>query len=381
VETLVLEKHADFLRDFRGDTVHPSTLQIMDELGLLDAFLERPHQEVRQLRGQFGKVTLQIADLERLAIKSRFIALMPQWDFLNFLAAEARACPAFQLRMEAEATALLHAPDGRVAGVRGSGKDGPFEVDADCTIACDGRHSTLRAEAALPSEDVGAPIDVLWFRVRRDPATDDTMLARIGRECFMVTIDRGDYWQCAFVIPKGGAETLRERGLEPFLRRVAEVVPALAPYLANDVKSWDDVQLLTVAVDRLLAWSRPGLLCIGDAAHAMSPIGGVGINLAIQDAVATANLLAEPLRSGQPVDDLLDAVRRRRLWPAKATQAVQVTMQDNVLVPVISGSNTELRVPLPMRLLTVFPPLQRLLARGLGMGLRPEHVETPRVAG
>ncbi len=379
VRTTVLEKHRDFLRDFRGDTVHPSTLRVMDELGLLDRFLALPHRRLQVLRGAFGSEEIQLADFRGLPARYDFIALMPQWDFLNFLASEARAFPTFDLRMQSEATELHHAPDGRVAGVRGTSDAGPFEIHADCTIACDGRRSAMRAAASLASEDVGAPIDVLWFRVTRDAGSDDSLLARIGRACFMVTIDRGDYWQCAFVIPKGGADVLRQRGIEPFLRQVAEVVPALAPYLANDVKSWDDVQLLTVAVDRLLEWSRPGLLCIGDAAHAMSPIGGVGINLAIQDAVATANLLAEPLREGRPVDDLLDDVRRRRLWPVKATQAVQVTMQDNVLVPVISGSNADLHVPLPMRLMTMFPPLQRLLARAIGMGLRPEHVRSPHV--
>ena len=373
VRTVVLEKHADFLRDFRGDTVHPSTLRILDELGLLDAFLRRPHQRLRALEASFGGRRIRLADFGGLPERHAFVAMMPQWEFLDFLAGAARAHPAFELRMQAEATGLLVSGD-HVAGVRGRDPRGAFELGAACTVGCDGRHSTVRAAAGLAVEDVGAPIDVLWFRVSRDPANADSSLARIVAGRFLVTIDRGDYWQCAFVIPKGGAERLREGGLESFRAQVAEAAPLLAAHVA-DVRSWDDVKLLTVAIDRLTRWSKPGLLCIGDAAHAMSPVGGVGINLAIQDAVATANLLAAGLLRGGVDEADLDAVRRRRLWPTKATQALQVEIQNNVLVPVVSGG--ELEMPLPLRVVAAVPMLQRVLARVIGMGVRPEHVRSP----
>ncbi|MEO8309941.1 MAG: FAD-dependent oxidoreductase [Caldimonas sp.] len=378
VRTVVLEKHADFLRDFRGDTVHPSTLRIMDELGLLDEFLQRPHQKLEVIGGWFGDQHVQLGDFRGLPKRYAFIAMMPQWEFLDFLADEARKLPAFTLRTRANVTGLID-EGGHVAGVRGSSPEGDFEIRADCTVGCDGRHSTVRDAARLPVEDVGAPIDVLWFRVRRDPAEVDSSLARIAPGHFVVTIDRGAYWQCAFVIAKGGADALRRRPIEEFRAQVVHAGPVLAAHIGEDVRSWDDVKLLTVAVDRLTQWSKPGLLCIGDAAHAMSPIGGVGINLAIQDAVAAANLLAVKLRVGTVSPDDLDAVRERRLWPAKATQAAQVGMQNNVLVPVLGGGDAALEMPLPMRIVTRVPALQRLMARLLGMGVRPEHVHSPAV--
>ena len=376
VRTQVLEKHGDFLRDFRGDTVHPSTLRIMDELGLLDAFLQRPHQRLKAVAGVFGSERVQLGDFSGLPGRYAFIAMMPQWDFLDFLAAEAKKLPAFSLRMRAEVTGLVTAPDGRIAGVRGNSPEGTFEIRADCTIGCDGRSSTVRAAAGLAVEDLGAPIDVLWFRVGRDPSSEDSALARVAPGHFVVTIDRGDYWQCAFVIAKGGADALRQRPIEEFRAQVVKAGPVLAAHIDEDVRSWDDVKLLTVAVDRLTQWSKPGLLCIGDAAHAMSPVGGVGINLAIQDAVAAANLLASKLRAGVLDESDLDEVRARRLWPTKATQAAQVGIQNNVLVPVLGGADAELEVPLPMRVVTAMPMLQRLLARLLGMGVRPEHVRS-----
>ena len=378
VRTVVLEKHADFLRDFRGDTVHPSTLRIMDELGLLDAFLQRPHQRLRAVRGVFGSEAVQLGDFSGLPERYAFIAMMPQWEFLDFLVGEAKKLPAFEIRMQANVTGLVTEGDGRIAGVRGSAPEGGFEIRADCTVGCDGRSSTVRAAAGLAVEDLGAPIDVLWFRVGRDPSGEDSALARVAPGHFVVTIDRGDYWQCAFVIPKGGAEELQRRPIEAFREQVVATAPLLRPHI-GDVGSWRDVKLLTVAVDRLLDWSKPGLLCIGDAAHAMSPVGGVGINLAIQDAVAAANLLAAKLRSGEKLsEDDLDQVRRRRLWPTKATQAMQVAIQSNVLVRVMASRAGEpLEVPLPMRVLTAVPALQRLFARLLGMGVRPEHVRSP----
>lgn len=375
VRVVVLEKHADFLRDFRGDTVHPSTLRVMQELGLLDAFMQRPHQKLREIGGWFGRESVRLGDFGGLPEPYAFIAMMPQWEFLDFLSDEAKKLPAFALRMQANVSELV-LDGGRVVGVRGSEPGGTFEIRADLVVGCDGRHSTVRAAAGLAVEDVAAPIDVLWFRISRDPSETDQSLARIGPGHIVVTIDRGDYWQCAFVIPKGGADALRAQAIGVLRDQVVKAAQPLASRIA-DLRSWDDVKLLTVTVDRLTEWSRPGLLCIGDAAHAMSPVGGVGINLAIQDAVATANLLAEKLRDGTLEDDDLDAVRERRLWPTKATQALQIGIQDNVLAPVLSGANAELEVPLPMRLLSSMRPLRRLFARLLGMGVRPEHVRSP----
>ena len=376
VETVVLEKHADFLRDFRGDTVHPSTLRIMDELGLLDAFLQLPHQKLRRLSGLFGDVPVRIADFGGLPERYAFIAFMPQWDFLDFIGDVGRPLPNLRVRMQSKVESLID-DGGRVAGVRGSDQSGPFEVRAPLTVACDGRHSLLREAAGLPLEDIGAPIDVMWFRITRDAAVFDDTLARVTAGRFVVTLDRGDYWQCAFVIAKGGADVLRSRGIEAFRTEVAAAAPVLAAHV-HDIASWDDVKLLAVSVNRLTRWSKPGLLCIGDAAHAMSPVGGVGINLAIQDAVATANLLALKLRAGTVEDDDLDAVRRRRLFPTRVTQALQVQIQSNVLAPVVvTGENAALEVPLPLRVVNALPPLQRLFARVLGLGVRPEHVETP----
>jgi len=376
VETVVLEKHADFLRDFRGDTVHPSTLRIMDELGLLDAFLRLPHQKLRRLSGLFGDVPVRIADFGGLPERYAFIAFMPQWDFLDFIGDVGRPLSNLSVRMQSKVESLIDEA-GRVAGVRGSDETGPFEVRAPLTVACDGRHSLLREAAGLPLEDIGAPIDVMWFRITRDPAVFDDTLARVTPGRFVVTLDRGDYWQCAFVIAKGGADVLRSRGIDAFRAEVAAAAPVLAAHV-GDIGSWDDVKLLAVSVNRLTRWSKPGLLCIGDAAHAMSPVGGVGINLAIQDAVATANLLAAKLCDGTLADDDLDAVRRRRLWPTRVTQALQVQIQSNVLAPVVvTGENAALEVPLPLRVMNALPPLQRLFARVLGLGVRPEHVESP----
>jgi 2-polyprenyl-6-methoxyphenol hydroxylase-like FAD-dependent oxidoreductase len=375
VETVVLEKHADFLRDFRGDTVHPSTLRVMDELGLLDEFLKLPHRKLRRLTGLFGDRRVRMADFSGLPERYAFIAFMPQWDFLDFIADAGRPLPGLSVRMQATVESLVE-EGGRVVGVRGCDDDGAFEIRAPLTVGCDGRHSTVREAAGLPLEDVGAPIDVMWFRVTRDPGVFDDTLARVTPGRLVVTLDRGDYWQCAFVIAKGGADALRARGIEAFRADVAKAAPVLAGHVC-DIASWDDVKLLSVSVDRLTRWSKPGLLCIGDAAHAMSPVGGVGINLAIQDAVAAANLLAAKLRDGTLEDDDLDAVRQRRLFPTRATQALQVQIQRNVLAPVVTGENADLDIPLPLRLVSALPALQRLFARVLGLGFRSEHVESP----
>ena len=377
VPTVVLEKHADFLRDFRGDTVHPSTLRILDELGLLDRCLQRPHQRLQRLGGCFGSHPIHLADFSGLPSRHNFIALMPQWDFLDFLATEARKLPAFTLVMQAEVTGLIEA-EGRVAGVRGNTPAGGFELRADCTVGCDGRGSTVRQSAQLQGEDLAAPIDVLWFRVGRNPAEADDLLFRAASGHMVVTIDRGDYWQCAFVVPKGGASALKQGSIETLRSQVTEAAPPLAPQLAAALRSWDDVKLLTVKIDRLKHWSRPGLLCIGDAAHAMSPVGGVGINLAVQDAVATANALAAKLLAGCVSAGDLTSVQRRRDWPTRITQRLQIQMQDHVLVPVIHHSSPDLKVPWPLAVVSTLPPLQRLVARVIGLGFRPERVTSPR---
>jgi len=374
VAVLVLEKHADFLRDFRGDTIHPSTLEIIHELGLLEDFLKRPHQEVRTLGAQIGDVFLRIADFSHLPTHCRFIALMPQWDFLNFIAGQAKRCPAFQLRMEADVTALIE-EGGRVAGVRAQTPEGELTVRADLVVGADARNSTVRAKADLQPFDLGAPMDVLWMRLSRRPTDPEQTLGRIDAGRILVRLNRGDYWQCAFVIPKGGFERVHQAGLASF----REEIVRLAPYLrdrVDELGDWSDIKLLTVAVDRLRNWHRPGLLCIGDAAHAMSPIGGVGINLAIQDSVAAANILAPPFLRGEISDDDLRAVQRRREFPTRAMQAVQVFMQNRVIGRVLE-SKEKLSPPLPVRLLGRWPLLQRLSARLIGLGFRPEHVRIP----
>jgi 2-polyprenyl-6-methoxyphenol hydroxylase-like FAD-dependent oxidoreductase len=371
VEVTVLEKHADFLRDFRGDTIHPSTLQVMDELGLLAEFLKRPHQEVRELTAQIGEDRVTLADFSHLPTRCRFIAFMPQWDFLDFLADQAKLYPNFDLRMQAEITDLLE-KDGTVAGVKAKVPEGTLEVQADLVVGADGRHSAVRDLAGLDVEDLGAPMDVLWMRLSKKPDDGTAVLGRIQAGRFFVMLDRGDYWQCAFVIPKGGFNELRRRGLPAFRNAIVELNPALADRV-NEIASWDDVKLLTVRVDRLRHWYKPGVLCIGDAAHAMSPVGGVGINLAIQDAVAAANILAAALRQGRAPVELLAKVQKRREWPTRLMQMVQVAIQTRIIRPVLT-LQTQPRPPLVARLLDRFPYLRRLPARLVGMGFRPEHV-------
>jgi 2-polyprenyl-6-methoxyphenol hydroxylase-like FAD-dependent oxidoreductase len=376
VDVLVLEKHADFLRDFRGDTIHPSTLELMHELGLLADFLKRPHQEAERLTGFVGDAEVVVADFSSLPTHCRFIAFMPQWDFLNFLAERGRHYPTFRVRMRAEVTGLIEEGD-RVVGVRATTPEGPLEVRAGLTVGADGRHSTVRAQAGLAVLDLGAPMDVLWLRFPRRPGDPRQPLGRFNRGKIFILLDRGDYWQCGYVIPKGGLDEIRSRGLPAFHADLAQA----APFLGDRVEAldnWDDVKLLTVVVDRLRRWYRPGLLCIGDAAHAMSPIGGVGINLAIQDAVAAANLLATPLRQGHvPTADLRQVQRRREL-PTRLTQWLQVQIQDRVIRRVLA-SRRQLALPWPLRLLRRWPRLRRIPARLIGIGFRPEHVHTPDV--
>jgi 2-polyprenyl-6-methoxyphenol hydroxylase-like FAD-dependent oxidoreductase len=377
VTVLVLEKHADFLRDFRGDTIHPSTLEVMHELGVLEDFLQRPHQEVRTLGAQIGDVFLQLADFAHLPTHCRFIALMPQWDFLNFIAEQAKRYPGFRLEMEAEATALIE-EGGRVTGMRAETRQGSLTIRADLVVGADGRHSIVREKAGLEIVDLGAPMDVLWMRLSRRPTDSGQTLGRVDAGRILVMLNREDYWQCAFVIPKGGFDQIRQSGLAAFRGEIARLAPHLGDRV-DELDDWSDIKLLTVAVDRLRVWHRPGLLCIGDAAHAMSPIGGVGINLAIQDAVAAANILAPRLRQGPANEDDLQAVQRRREFPTRATQRVQLFVQNRVIGNVLRSSG-KLSPPLPLRLLGRWPLLRRIPARLIGIGFRPEHVKLPAAA-
>jgi len=375
IDVVVLEKHADFFRDFRGDTVHPSTLQVMDELGLIDGFLRLPHQRIQKMDGMFGGTSVRIADLSRLKAKYPFIAFMPQWDFLNFLRESGKRFNSLKVMMSTEATDLMQ-DGGRITGVRATTPEGAVDIEADLTIACDGRHSLVRERAGLALEEIGAPMDVLWFRAGKRANETENVFARVDPGSMMVTFDRGDYWQCAYVIAKGRYDAVKARGLPAMLDEVARMAPILKDGLA-DVKSWDDVKLLTVAINRLPRWTRPGLLCIGDAAHAMSPIGGVGVNLAVQDAVATANLLAAELMNGCPPESELDAVRRRREFPVRMTQRMQVVAQNNIVSVALQTGGAPFRIPLAVRLITAVPWLQGITARFIGLGVRPEHVHSP----
>ncbi|MCK1617506.1 FAD-dependent oxidoreductase [Bradyrhizobium sp. 159] len=374
IEVVVLEKHADFFRDFRGDTVHPSTLQVMDELGLIDGFLKLPHQRLQKMDGLFGGTPVRIADLSRLHTKYPFIAFMPQWDFLNFLREAGRRFTSLKVMMSTEAVDLIRRGE-TVAGVRARTPEGIIDIEADLTIACDGRHSTVRERAGLAVEEIGAPMDVLWFRAGRRPDETENVFARVEPGKMMITFDRGDYWQCAYVIAKGQFDAVKARGLPALLDDVVRMAPILKSGIA-DVKSFDDIKLLTVAINRMTRWTRPGLLLIGDAAHAMSPVGGVGVNLAVQDAVATANLLADKLQHGCPSENELDAVRRRREFPVKMTQRMQVVVHNNIISGALLGSDRPLKVPLIVRLITALPWLQGIPARLLALGVRPEHVQS-----
>jgi 2-polyprenyl-6-methoxyphenol hydroxylase-like FAD-dependent oxidoreductase len=375
IETLVLEKHADFFRDFRGDTVHPSTLQVMDELGLIDGFLKLPHQKLQKMEGKFGAESIRIADLSRLNIKYPFVAFMPQWDFLNFLRESGKRFASLKVMMSANATDLIWSGD-KVVGVSADTTEGPVEIRCDLTVGCDGRHSIVRQNAGLEVEEIGAPMDVLWFRAGKRENENESLFARLETGKMLVTFDRGDYWQCAYVIAKGNYDSVKARGLDAFRNDVIGMAPILTGGM-RDVKSWDDVKLLTVAINRLKWWTRPGLLCIGDAAHAMSPVGGVGVNLAIQDAVAAANLLAAKLAGGCPPEDELDAVRRRREFPVRMTQTMQVVVQNNLISAAIGPQDQPLRIPLFVRIINAIPWLQGITARFIAVGVRPEHVHSP----
>ena len=374
VSVLVLEKHQDFLRDFRGDTLHPSTLEIMHELGVLEQFLRLPHQKVYRINARFGDLEFTAADFSHLPTQCRYVAFMPQWDFLKFLVEEGNRYPGFHVRMRAEVTDLLE-HDGTVIGLRADTPTGPLDVRAPLVVGADGRHSVVRNRAGLSVEEFGAPMDVLWFRLSRKPGDPADPMGRFDIGRIFIMLNRGDYWQCGFVIAKGTLTEVRASGLSLFRESVAKLAPFAADRV-HELQDWEPIKLLTVQVDRLRQWYKPGLLCIGDAAHAMSPVGGVGINLAIQDAVAAANLLAQPLRDGHVIASDLAKVQARRAWPTELTQRAQLIVQNRVIRRVLD-STARLTPPYALRLLARFPFLRRIPARMIGLGLRPEHVQTP----
>jgi 2-polyprenyl-6-methoxyphenol hydroxylase-like FAD-dependent oxidoreductase len=372
VDVTVLEKHADFLRDFRGDTVHPSTLQVMHELGLLTDFLKLPHTRIRTANLQIGEEHFIVGDFARLPTICKFIALMPQWDFLDFLAKEARKLPNFHLLMQTEAKDLLAQGD-RICGLLATGPNGNMQIKAALTIAADGRHSLLRDKSGLKVQDLGAPFDVLWLRLPVLPGDPADLIGKVKDGQLFVMIYRTDYWQCAYLIPKGGFDTIKAEGLSKFRARLKQIAGFAAGRVDEAIKDFDQIKLLTVTVDRLNKWARPGLLCIGDAAHAMSPIGGVGINLAIQDAVAAANILGPVLQKGVPGLRDLKKVQKRREFPTKVIQAFQVAAQNFMLAPTLAAVRTP-KPPLFVKMLNAWPWARQFPARLIGMGVRPEHV-------
>ncbi|HEY4671882.1 MAG TPA: FAD-dependent oxidoreductase, partial [Gemmatimonadaceae bacterium] len=373
IDVMVLEKHADFFRDFRGDTIHPSTMEVLDELGMLDDLLKLPHQEIRQLAGQVGDTKLTLADFTHLPVRRKFLVIMPQWDFLNFLSEKARAYPGFHAEMETPVTGLTFSGE-QVTGVRCGGPNGERTIAADLVIGADGRDSTVRQAAGLKPEDFGAPMDVLWMRISRDPHDPSQLLGRIDYGQIFVMIERGDYWQCGLVVPKGSFAEIKERGLAALRDDIRRLAPFLGDRV-NDLREWNDVKLLTVQVDRLRSWHRPGLLCIGDAAHAMSPIGGVGINLAIQDAVAAANILGPALKNGGvPSTAVLEEVQKRRELPTRVTQRAQLLIQNAVITRVLGRRDKKMSPPWIIRAFAGVPLLRRIPARLVGLGFRREHV-------
>jgi 2-polyprenyl-6-methoxyphenol hydroxylase-like FAD-dependent oxidoreductase len=371
VDVIVLEKHADFLRDFRGDTIHPSTLELMFELGLLDEFLKRPHQEVKELGGEIAGEMFKIADFTHLPTHCKFLALMPQWDFLNFIVEKARRYKGFRLLMKTEAVDIVE-ERGRVVGVNAKTPDGTVTIRASLIVGADGRRSTIRERAGLPIMDLGAPMDVLWLRLSRKPGDPPQTFGHAAPGRILVMIDREEYWQCGYVIAKGGFDEIRRRGVEEFREDIVRLEPFFRDRVA-ELKDWNSVSVLTVKVDRLKKWWRPGLLCIGDAAHAMSPVGGVGINLAIQDAVAAANILGEKMSGGRIDDRDLEAVQRRREFPTRATQKLQIAIQNRIIRRVLTSSQS-FKVPGIIRLMQRWPSLRRIPARIVGVGFRPEHI-------
>ena len=375
VSTLVLEKHGDFLRDFRGDTVHPSTMEVLDQLGMLGRFFARPHQRLYEARGRIAGQEVRIADFRSLRTPAPFIAMMPQWEFLDFLREETEAFPAFRLRLNCEVTKTLNA-DERVTGV--TLETGERIEAAKLVIAADGRSSFVRRENLLPLTTLGAPMDVFWFSVPKPPQNGEALRGIVAPGTLMAMIDRHDYWQCAWVFRKGQAEELRAEGIERIRARIEAAAPELGP-LSGVLTSLDQLHLLSVSLDRLDRWHRPGLLAIGDAAHAMTPVGGIGINLAVQDAVAAANILAKALASDTNVDALLPRVQARRMLPTRVVQFGQKLAQERIIGSVLRPNASFTRPPFPLRLLNRFPSLRWLPARMIGLGLRRERVHSPKV--
>jgi 2-polyprenyl-6-methoxyphenol hydroxylase-like FAD-dependent oxidoreductase len=373
VDVIVLEKHGDFLRDFRGDTIHPSTLNLMHELGFLEEFLALPHQKLFQIEGWVGNMRAPIADFSGLPAPCNFIALMPQWDFLNFLAKKGEALPNFKLMMRTEAKLLIEGTE-RIIGIAAQGPEGPLKIHADLTIAADGRHSVLPDQAGLKTIDLGAPMDVLWFRLSRQETDESDTIGRFESGRILIRINRGAYWQCGYVVAKNAYDILRARGLDAFKADVAGLA-GLPRARLDEITGFDSVKLLSVSVDRLERWRKPGFLAIGDAAHAMSPVGGVGINLAVQDAVAAANILTAPLLEGRLGEADLAAVERRRLFPVRVTQRGQIAIQNMVIARTL-GAEKAVKPPWFLRVVAGSSLLRGLLARILGLGVRPEHIET-----
>jgi len=374
VSVTVLEKHKDFFRDFRGDTVHPSTLEVMYELGILDEFLAVPHQELRSISGVVGAYSFKVADFTRVPTHCKFVALMPQWDFLNFLSERARKFSGFDLRMQHEATHLLR-EDGKIVGVVAQTPNGRMQISANLVVACDGRHSTIRNAAKLPLTEFGVPMDVLWFRIGRHANDPEQLFGNINYGRALVLINRGDYFQAGLIIRKGSFEEMKTAGMETFRETIARIAPYLGDRV-QELQSWDDINLLTVKLNRLARWHEPGLLCIGDAAHAMSPAGGVGINLAIQDAVASANLLADALRECRVTPELLARVQRRREFPARMTQAAQANAHK--LFAQLFRQSGPLQPPWQLKATVQIPGITHVIGRAIGVGVRPEHINDAR---
>jgi 2-polyprenyl-6-methoxyphenol hydroxylase-like FAD-dependent oxidoreductase len=373
VSVIVLEKHKDFFRDFRGDTIHPSTLELMNELGLLEEFLKLPHQELPAIGGLFGDYAFMAADFSHLPVKCKFIALMPQWDFLNFLSAHGKQFRTFDLRMEHEVTGLLEA-DGCVTGVRVETPEGEIEIEADLVVGSDGRHSVVRDAARFEVMDIGAPVDVLWFRISRRADDPYQSLGRIDYGEMLILINRGDYFQSGLIIRKGAFDSVKEAGLSAFRNSLFRVAPFLGERV-EEIKDWDQVKLLSVQINRLHKWYRTGLLCIGDAAHAMSPAGGVGINLAVQDAVAAANILATPLREKRVTESQLAEIQERREFPVRVVQSIQARAHNASLN--FLGRPEKAHAPWQMRVFLGIPGIKQILGRAIGLGIRPEHIHSP----
>ena len=376
IDVIVLEKWPDFFRDFRGDTIHPSTMQVLHELGILEDFLKLPHSKARQIRWHIGDEEVTIADFSYLKARCPYIAFIPQWDFLNFIAEQAKRYPSFHLHMETETTDVIE-ENGCVVGVRAKSSTGEIEIRAELIVGADGRHSTVREKAGFVVNTFGVPIDVLWFRLSRSGVDREQPFAYVDKGKMVVPIDRGDYWQCARPIRKGDFEKIKADGLTTFQNDLAELVPSFAA-VVHEIDSWDKVKLLSVTVERLKQWARTGVLMIGDAAHAMSPMGGVGINLAIQDAVAAGNILVPAFKQGVPTVDDLRGVQRRREFPTRLTQRLQMVIQDYVITRVLA-SRVSIALPLPLRLFNWLPSLRFIPAYFVGIGFRPEHVRVREI--